>query len=158
MTGLLYLIMERYIDLAQNQGLTGADALDFAVKQIEMEREERREAREKEREDKAREHEAKEKERETKERLHQRDIEERENERQHELELAKLRCASESRSVSETSRGKDSKGPRMPTFDEERDDMDSYLKRFERHAHLNGWPKEDWAGQLSALLTGKALM
>ena len=45
----------------------------------------------------------------------------------------------------------------MPIFDEEKDDMDSYIKRFERHAQLNKWPREDWAGQLSALLTGKAL-
>jgi len=48
------------------------------------------------------------------------------------------------------------KGPKMPPFDE-KDDMDSYLHRFERYAVLQGWSKDVWAIYLAALLKGKAL-
>jgi len=48
------------------------------------------------------------------------------------------------------------KGPKMPPFDE-KDDMDSYLYRFERYAVLQGWSKGVWAIYLAALLKGKAL-
>ena len=45
----------------------------------------------------------------------------------------------------------------MPPFDETRDEMDSYLCRFERYATVNKWDKSTWATNLSALLRGKAL-
>lgn len=48
------------------------------------------------------------------------------------------------------------RGPKMTPFDE-RDDMGSYLHRFERFAILQKWRKEDWAVYLAALLKGKAL-
>lgn len=48
------------------------------------------------------------------------------------------------------------KGPKMAPFDE-KDDMDSYLFRFERYAELQNWPEDQWAIYLSALLRGKAL-
>ena len=38
-----------------------------------------------------------------------------------------------------------------------KDDLDSYLQRFERFANANKWDKAIWAPSLSALLTGKAL-
>ena len=44
----------------------------------------------------------------------------------------------------------------MTAFDE-RDDIDSYLHRFERYAELQGWKKTAWAIYLAALLKGKAL-
>ena len=47
--------------------------------------------------------------------------------------------------------------PMLPHFDESHDEMDSYLFRFEKYAVAVGWPKEDWATLLSALLNGKAL-
>jgi len=49
------------------------------------------------------------------------------------------------------------KGPRLPAFDDDKDDLDSYLFRFERYAMLQGWRRKDWAIYLSALLKGKAL-
>ncbi len=49
------------------------------------------------------------------------------------------------------------KGPKLPAFVDGKDDLDSYLKRFERFATINGWEKYEWATALSALLTGKAL-
>ena len=49
------------------------------------------------------------------------------------------------------------RAPKMPPFDETRDEMDSYLCRFERYATVNKWDKSTWATNLSALLRGKAL-
>ena len=47
--------------------------------------------------------------------------------------------------------------PKLPAFCEGRDNMDSYLKRFERFAENAKWPKEEWATNLATLLQGKAL-
>ena len=49
------------------------------------------------------------------------------------------------------------KTPKIPAFDEGKDEMDSYLLRFETYATAQKWKKEDWATNLSALLKGKAL-
>ncbi|KAJ8049235.1 hypothetical protein HOLleu_01889 [Holothuria leucospilota] len=49
--------------------------------------------------------------------------------------------------------------PKLPPFDEEKDDMDAYINRFERYATVQGWNKEsEWAIGLGALLKGKALV
>ena len=48
-------------------------------------------------------------------------------------------------------------GPKLSYFDEGKDNVDSYLRRFERYASLQGWPQAEWATYLSALLKGKAL-
>ena len=37
------------------------------------------------------------------------------------------------------------------------DDLDAYLYRFERYATMQGWPKERWPSNLSALLKGSVL-
>ena len=48
--------------------------------------------------------------------------------------------------------------PKLPSFNENKDDMDSYLHRFERYANVQGWDRDnEWAINLSTLLTGKAL-
>ena len=47
--------------------------------------------------------------------------------------------------------------PKLPPFHEDKDDLDAYLQRYERYASSQGWPEVDWAINLSALLTGKAL-
>ena len=49
------------------------------------------------------------------------------------------------------------KTPKIPALDEGKDEMDSYLRRFERYAPAQKWKKEGWATSLSALLKGKAL-
>ena len=50
------------------------------------------------------------------------------------------------------------KAPKLPTFQEGKDDMDAYFLRFERYATAKGWNKEtEWAINLSTLLTGKGL-
>ena len=47
--------------------------------------------------------------------------------------------------------------PKLHSFDEKMDDLDAYLYRFEGYATMQGWPKERWASNLSALLKGNAL-
>ena len=42
--------------------------------------------------------------------------------------------------------------PKLPSFDEKTEDLDAYLYRFEGYATMQGWPKERWASNLSALL------
>ena len=47
--------------------------------------------------------------------------------------------------------------PKLPCFSESSDSIDAYISRFEVFAQNQGWPEEEWAIMLSALLTGKAL-
>ena len=48
-------------------------------------------------------------------------------------------------------------GPKLPPFEDGKDNMDSYLQRFERYAISQNWKNDQWATYLSALLKGKAL-
>lgn len=38
--------------------------------------------------------------------------------------------------------------PKLPNFDESKDDIDSYLQRFERFANAAKWSKDTWATTL----------
>ena len=49
------------------------------------------------------------------------------------------------------------RAPKLPFYDENRDDLDAYLQRYERYATSHGWKADNWAINLSALLRGKAL-
>ena len=49
------------------------------------------------------------------------------------------------------------KAPKLPVFNDTRDDLDAYLQRFERYATCQHWRWESWAINLSAFLSGKAL-
>ena len=62
-----------------------------------------------------------------------------------------------SHSSSSSTRRRGRAGPKLPHFDDSKDNVDSYLRRFERYAQLQNWPPEEWALYLSALLKGKAL-
>ncbi|KAJ8029870.1 hypothetical protein HOLleu_29382 [Holothuria leucospilota] len=90
------------------------------------------------------------------------DREEPQKQRQHEREMKEydLQIAQAGSEESE-SKGQMKKEwgkfPKLPVFNEARDDIDSYLKRFERYATIMGWKKEKWALPLSTLLTAKAL-
>lgn len=44
----------------------------------------------------------------------------------------------------------------MPAY-QEGEDIENYLRRFERLAKTSGWSDEKWACRLVPLLTGKAL-
>ena len=50
-----------------------------------------------------------------------------------------------------------SKGPKLSHFEDCKDDMDAYLKMYERFAESAGWPQKDWAVSLCAMLKGKSL-
>ena len=45
----------------------------------------------------------------------------------------------------------------MPAFEDGKDNLDSYLLRFERFARSNEIDESQWAVNLSVLLTGRAL-
>ena len=86
---------------------------------------------------------------------------ERDKQRAHELELAKLKSAEAEQTlnasrISTSNHGKNIR-PKLPHFDEEKDDADAYLRRFEVYATGMKWEKEDWALNLSSLLKGNAL-
>ena len=52
---------------------------------------------------------------------------------------------------------KDAKSPKVPSFIDENDELDSYLLRFERFAENASWEKDTWAIKLSVLLMGRAM-
>lgn len=144
----------KLIDLGKDMGLKGTDLAAFIDKREAMIREAEKEKQKIEREERARERE---------ERM--KDKEYKENERQavlklelatKEIELAKIKADSKTGLASKSPDIK-AKIPKLPSFSEERDNMDSYLKRFERFATNAKWPKEEWATNLSSLLQGKAL-
>ena len=76
---------------------------------------------------------------------------------QKQIELAKINAESKTTGLVTKSPDIKAKIPKLPSFNEGRDNMDSYLKRYERFATNAKWPKEEWATNLSSLLQGKAL-
>ena len=74
--------------------------------------------------------------------------------RQHEGELERLETQKALTQPRETIKAK---APKIPAFNEGKDEMDSYLLRFERYATAQKWEPDTWATGLSALLQGKAL-
>ena len=74
-----------------------------------------------------------------------------------EMELKAQDQASGSSATTPPPRNKDAKSPKLPSFVDEKDELDSYLLRFERYAENASWEKDTWAIKLSALLTGRAM-
>ena len=75
-----------------------------------------------------------------------------------ELELkAQQNQASASPAVTPSPRNKDAKSPKLPSFIDEKDELDSYLLCFERYAENASWEKDTWTIKLSALLTGRSM-
>ena len=74
--------------------------------------------------------------------------------RQHEDELERLEAQ---RALTQPRETIKAKSPKIPAFNEGKDEMDSYLLRFERYATVQKWEPDTWATGLSALLQGKAL-
>ena len=75
-----------------------------------------------------------------------------------ELELkVQQNQASASLAATPPPRNKDAKSPKLPSFIDEKDELDSYLLRFEGYAKYASWEKDTWAIKLSALLTGRAM-
>ncbi len=143
--------VKELVELAREAGLEGTELSNFLRDERTRQRE--REKEEREREEKEREREEREHEREGKER-------EREADRRHEIELARLRVEDSVLNRSgQAERNIGSMGtvPKLPSFDENIDDLDAYLYRFEGYATMQGWPKERWASNLSALLKGNRI-
>ena len=74
--------------------------------------------------------------------------------REHELEVLRLRRNIQQDQQNER---KNTKTPKQPSFVEGKDEIDKFILRFERYTLANGWAEENWAISLGALLTGKAL-
>ena len=74
--------------------------------------------------------------------------------REHELEVLRLRGNRQQDQQNERS---NTKTPKLPSFVEGKDEIDIFIQRFERYARANGWAEENWAILLGALLTGKTL-
>ena len=74
-----------------------------------------------------------------------------------EMELKAQDQASASLAATPPPRNKDAKSPKLPSFIDEKDELDSYLLSFERYAENASWEKDTWAIKLSALLTGRAM-
>ncbi|MEL7309413.1 MAG: hypothetical protein AAGK05_17185 [Pseudomonadota bacterium] len=85
--------------------------------------------------------------------------EEKQKQRDHELEMARLMQSTHGATANANNSLYDAKVncPKLPTFVDRKDELDSYLNRFERFAKSNGWDKSTWSSSLSALLTGRAL-
>ena len=153
------------MELAKEAGLEGTELSNFLrderTRQRELEKEEReREEKEREREEKEREREEKERERHREREKAEADAFQREGDRRHEIELARLRVEDNVLNRSgqaERNIGSMGSVPKLPSFDEKMDDLDAYLYRFEGYATMQGWPKERWASNLSALLKGNAV-
>lgn len=107
---------------------------------------------------------------EKRERIHVRELEEKEKEQQlhekqqeaerkHELAMKQLELQSANTEghVSNANVVSGTKLPKLPTFVDGKNDLDSYLQRFERFAKNINWEESTWSISLSALLTGRAL-
>ena len=87
-------------------------------------------------------------------------------ERKAELKVEKLRLELEARRLSQSQNGEQLNQelaenvvttPSLPSFVDERDNLDKYLLRFEKYAGVTKCNRSTWATQLSPLLTGKAV-
>ena len=74
-----------------------------------------------------------------------------------EMELKAQDQASASLAATPPPRDRDAKSPKLPSFIDEKDELDSYLLRFEHYAENASWEKDTWAIKLSVLLTGRAM-
>ena len=169
--------MEMLISQGKELGLEGQALLKFISEQQALERDERKAKRDAELEKKRLEQQMAENEQkkfeveaETEKRKVNADIEQKrlelEHERtqekmrmDHELEMKKVQVQGNGagNGGSNGNHSNKAKTPRLPVFVDGKDDLDAYLERFERYAKNQGWKDDEWATDLSALLTGKAL-
>src|SRR5260221_8316885 len=83
--------------------------------------------------------------------------------RNHDLEMRRLDLEAQVRvreppaGVAEGNAGARFRGPKLPVFDEVKDNLDSFLHRFEIFAVSQNWSRDLWANFLAALLKGKSL-
>ena len=77
---------------------------------------------------------------------------------EHETRRLELEAQSRgARNENQRSGGVRISSPKIPAFVDGKDSLDSYLLRFERCATIAEWERDNWATQLSPLLSGRAL-
>ncbi len=134
--------IERLVSVGERLGHKGEDLQKFVKEEQKREEQKKREELERE------------------ERAIKREEQKRQEEMDHELklkamEIEALRCQQEHGHSNHN--GHHAKSPKLPPFNDGKDDLDAYLNRFERYAAAQKWDSSEWATYLSALLTGKAL-
>ena len=144
---------------AEEIGFEGKDILEYVKEQQKLDREERAAWRE----DKKRADEAEEKKRADEIRFAQIEAAKEQAKIEAEKKLKELELkaqqsqAGASLAATPPPCNKDAKSPKLPSFVDEKDELDSYLLRFECYAENASWEKDTWAIKLSALLTGRAM-
>nr|XP_034304387.1 uncharacterized protein LOC117681956 [Crassostrea gigas] len=103
----------------------------------------------------AREHDEREHARLIEEKRHQQKLEELELNHKLQLERSHMNPSVVTKEEKETSQV--IKGPKLPPFEDSKDNIDAYIQRFEIYATTQKWNKDTWGTHLSALLKGKAL-
>lgn len=86
-------------------------------------------------------------------RLKERNIEKLEKE----LEMEKLKSTMGVAVTGHSHKEIRAKVPKLPAFDDSKENIEDYLQRFERYSSSVGWDPSDRALHLSALLKGKSL-
>ena len=136
--------LEKIVAIGKELGLSGADLHSFVKEREKMDAEERTAQQKLERDER------------NKQREHEKEM------REYELRIIQEQNAKgvDGQATNSTVFGMQqskAKMPRLPHFNEQKDDMDAYLGRFERFATSMGWADSEWSISLSVLLTGRAL-
>ena len=141
---------------AEDIGFEGKDILEYVKEQQKLDREERAAWRE----DRKRADESEEKKRADEIKIQLAKIQADKELALKEMELheqARQAQVTASSATTPPPRNKDAKSPKLPSFIDEKDELGSYLLRFERYTENASWEKDTWAIKLSALLTGRAM-
>ena len=153
--------MGKFVTLGKEFGLEGKELLAFVKEQEDLEKQRLDEERQRERENKKLETQERDRiwvlELEAKEKEMQMLAEEKEAHRRHELAMRELELQGTNSDSGSSGNNSVAKLPKLPAFVDGKDDLDSYLQRFELFARSNNWNESTWSTSVSALLTGKAL-
>ncbi|KAK4313848.1 hypothetical protein Pmani_014834 [Petrolisthes manimaculis] len=178
--------LEKFVALGKELGYEGTDLREFVQmeqaserelrqkerdeRELEQERELQRHERELQRHERELQRHERELQRQERELQRQegereeREKEREENERQrtHELQMAQLSMGPDSHQVTgqpsfQNGLGVVAKRPSLPPFDENKDDLDAYLRRFEAFAESADWSRENWGILFSSYLSGTYL-
>ena len=137
---------------AEDIGFEGKDILEYVKEQQKLDREERAAWRE----DRKRADESEEKKRADEIKIQLAKIQADKELALKEMELheqARQAQVTASSATTPPPRNKDAKSPKLPSFIDEKDELGSYLLRFERYAENASWEKDTWAIKL----TGRAM-
>src|SRR5215469_13015988 len=133
--------MDELFRQLKEAGITGKEAKEYIKEREKEERQERREERERQ------------------ERKEERDRQNRkkeEKDREHEIRMLELQQRTNQHNGEEDMLTHCKKF-QLPNFLDGKDDIDSFLERFERIAKDDGWGREIGSSKLCTLLTGKAM-